>query len=126
VDNLEERCPGEEIGIEAVDVCSCEHHLLIRGDELQQVVTPHRVELGEHIVQEQDGGVIRPGAHKSGLSEFQGEGGGALLRGLDVLISEKTNLPVHIADDPLSAVAEGTGIVLHEINFLRKMAGPNG
>jgi rod shape-determining protein MreB len=53
-------------------------------------------------------------------------GGGALLRGLDALISEKTNLPVHIADDPLSAVAEGTGIVLHEINFLRKMAGPNG
>ena len=53
-------------------------------------------------------------------------GGGALLRGLDVLISEKTNLPVHIAEDPLSAVAEGTGTVLHEINFLRKMAGPNG
>jgi rod shape-determining protein MreB len=52
-------------------------------------------------------------------------GGGALLRGLDILISEKTGLPVHIADDPLSAVAEGTGIVLHEINFLRKMAGPN-
>jgi rod shape-determining protein MreB and related proteins len=53
-------------------------------------------------------------------------GGGALLRGLDRLISEKTALPVHIADDPLSAVAEGTGIVLHEINFLRKMAGPAG
>ncbi len=52
-------------------------------------------------------------------------GGGALLRGLDVLISEKTGLPVHIADDPLSAVAEGTGIVLHEINFLRKMASPS-
>jgi len=50
-------------------------------------------------------------------------GGGALLRGLDTLIAEKTGLPVHIADDPLSAVAEGTGIVLHEINFLRKMAG---
>jgi rod shape-determining protein MreB len=53
-------------------------------------------------------------------------GGGALLRGLDMLISEKTSLPVHVADDPLSAVAEGTGIVLHEINFLRKMVGPNG
>ena len=49
-------------------------------------------------------------------------GGGALLRGLDQLISEKTGLPVHVAEDPLSAVAEGTGIVLHEINFLRKMA----
>jgi len=34
-------------------------------------------------------------------------GGGALLKGLDKLISEETGLPVHIADDPLSAVAEG-------------------
>jgi rod shape-determining protein MreB and related proteins len=50
-------------------------------------------------------------------------GGGALLRGLDKLIAEQTGLPVHLADDPLSAVAEGTGVVLHELNFLRKMAG---
>lgn len=50
-------------------------------------------------------------------------GGGALLRGIDRLIAEQTGLPVHVADDPLSAVAEGTGVVLHELNFLRKMAG---
>jgi len=50
-------------------------------------------------------------------------GGGALLRGTDKLIAEQTGLPVHVADDPLSAVAEGTGVVLHELNFLRKMAG---
>ncbi len=49
-------------------------------------------------------------------------GGGALLRGLDKLISEQTGLPVHVADDPLSAVAEGTGMVLHELKFLRKVA----
>jgi rod shape-determining protein MreB len=49
-------------------------------------------------------------------------GGGALLRGLDKLIADNTGLPVHIADDPLSAVAEGTGVVLHEINFLRKLS----
>ena len=36
-------------------------------------------------------------------------GGGALLRGLDKLLREETGLPVHIAEDPLSAVAEGTG-----------------
>ena len=35
-------------------------------------------------------------------------GGGALLRGIDRLVAEETCLPVHIADDPLSAVAEGT------------------
>lgn len=49
-------------------------------------------------------------------------GGGALLRGLERLIAEQTGLPVHVADDPLSAVAEGTGVVLHELNFLRKVA----
>jgi rod shape-determining protein MreB len=49
-------------------------------------------------------------------------GGGALLRGIDRLIAEQTGLPVHVAEDPLSAVAEGTGVVLHELNFLRKVA----
>ncbi|MBI3500865.1 MAG: rod shape-determining protein [Bacteroidetes bacterium] len=39
-------------------------------------------------------------------------GGGALLRGLDKRISLKTKLPVHVAEDPLRAVARGTGIAL--------------
>lgn len=42
-------------------------------------------------------------------------GGGSLLRGLDKRISIKTKLPVHIADDPLRAVARGTGIALKNI-----------
>ncbi len=49
-------------------------------------------------------------------------GGGALLSGMDTLIAEQTGLPVHVADDPLSAVAEGTGVVLNELNFLKKVA----
>ena len=49
-------------------------------------------------------------------------GGGALLRGIDKLVAEQTGLPVHVAEDPLSAVAEGTGVVLHELAFLRKVA----
>jgi rod shape-determining protein MreB len=48
-------------------------------------------------------------------------GGGSLLRGLDKLISEETGLPVHIADDPLTAVANGTGKVLNEIRYLKKV-----
>jgi len=43
-------------------------------------------------------------------------GGGALLRGLDKRISAKTKLPVHITDDPLRAVARGTGIALKNID----------
>jgi len=39
-------------------------------------------------------------------------GGGSMLRGLDTRISMKTKLPVHVADDPLRAVARGTGIAL--------------
>jgi len=48
-------------------------------------------------------------------------GGGALLRGLDKLISEETGLPVHLADDPLTAVALGTGKVLSELKYLKKL-----
>jgi rod shape-determining protein MreB and related proteins len=48
-------------------------------------------------------------------------GGGALLRGLDKLLQEETALPVHVAEDPLSAVAEGTGRVLSELAFLKKV-----
>lgn len=49
-------------------------------------------------------------------------GGGALLRGMDQLISEETALPVHVAEDPLSAVVEGTGLTLEETDLLRKVA----
>ena len=49
-------------------------------------------------------------------------GGGGLLRGLDKRLSEETGLPVHVAEDPLSAVAEGTGKVLSELAFLKKVA----
>ncbi len=50
-------------------------------------------------------------------------GGGSMLRGLDKRISIKTKLPVHVAEDPLRAVARGTGIALKNadnFNFLIK------
>ncbi len=48
-------------------------------------------------------------------------GGGALLKGLDKIISEVTGLPVLIADDPLTTVARGAGKVLDEIKLLKKV-----
>jgi rod shape-determining protein MreB len=45
-------------------------------------------------------------------------GGGAMIAGLDQLLSDATGLPVIVADDPLSAVANGTGMVLQELKFL--------
>src|SRR3989338_812303 len=47
-------------------------------------------------------------------------GGGALLRGLDKRIAEETGLPVHVADDPLTAVVLGTGQVLNMPARLRR------
>lgn len=45
-------------------------------------------------------------------------GGGALLRGLDKRLTDKINIPFHVADDPLHSVAKGTGIALKNIqNF---------
>lgn len=49
-------------------------------------------------------------------------GGGALLPGIDRFLSIGTGLPVHIAEDPLGSVAEGTGKLLEELDFLRKVA----
>ncbi len=43
-------------------------------------------------------------------------GGGALMRGLDKRLSEKISIPFHIAEDPLQAVARGTGIALKNVD----------
>lgn len=48
-------------------------------------------------------------------------GGGALLRGLDKRLSKETGLPVHIAEDPLTAVALGTGKILNELKYLKRV-----
>lgn len=44
-------------------------------------------------------------------------GGGALLRGLDKRLTEKVNIPFHVAEDPLHAVARGTSIALKNLTF---------
>jgi len=46
-------------------------------------------------------------------------GGGGLLRGIDRLISEQTEMPVKLVEDPLTAVVRGTGMVLEDVNALK-------
>ncbi len=48
-------------------------------------------------------------------------GGGALLAGLDQLFAHETLMPVRIAEDPLTCVVRGTGIVLEEIDTLNRV-----
>lgn len=44
-------------------------------------------------------------------------GGGALIKGLDVLLANYLKIPVHFVDDPLTAVARGTGVILENMDF---------
>ena len=51
-------------------------------------------------------------------------GGGSLLCGIDKLLSEETGLPVHLAEDPITSVALGTGKVLDEWQYLKNLLVP--
>lgn len=52
-------------------------------------------------------------------------GGGALLRGIDQIISRVTGIPVRIADDPVTATVRGTGLLLENQVLLREIAIPS-
>ena len=51
-------------------------------------------------------------------------GGGSLLRGLDRLLVQETQLPVKVAPDPMSCVVLGLGRMLDEMDLLRRVSGP--
>lgn len=53
-------------------------------------------------------------------------GGGALLRGLDTLVREETNLPVAVVEDPLTCVVRGTGKILDDFDAYEKVLMPRG
>ncbi len=52
-------------------------------------------------------------------------GGGSLIRGLDKLIADQTEMPVRMMEDPLTAVVRGAGIVLEDIEGLREILVEN-
>jgi len=52
-------------------------------------------------------------------------GGGALLKGLDQVISRAAEIPVRVADDPLTCVVRGTGILIDNLDLLKTIALPS-
>jgi len=52
-------------------------------------------------------------------------GGGALLKGIDILISQETKMPVSVTDEPLTAVVRGTGKVLDDLENLKEILIPS-
>jgi len=48
-------------------------------------------------------------------------GGGSLLRGIDMLLREATNLPITVAEDPLTCVVLGTGKILDDPTLYEKV-----
>lgn len=48
-------------------------------------------------------------------------GGGALIKGFDILLAEYLKIPVHVATDPLTAVARGTGVILEDLEKYREI-----
>lgn len=51
-------------------------------------------------------------------------GGGALLKGFDLVLSQATGTAVHLSDDPLTCVARGTGVVLEDLENLKEVLLP--
>ena len=60
--------------------------------------------------------------HERGI---QLAGGGALLRGIDKLISDRAHVPVTVVDDPLTAVVRGTGLLLEDPRLLQEVKMPS-
>lgn len=48
-------------------------------------------------------------------------GGGSMLRGINHAIQAETHIPIHVTDDPLTAVVRGTGIVLEDLDFMKNV-----
>jgi len=93
----------------------------VRGDN--RYVVPGLIDVHAHVAF----GAQTPGVNWQ-AADPELAGGGALLAGLDRRVAEATQMPVHVADDPLTCVVRGTGRALEEIDVLRKVfiAAQNG
>ncbi len=126
---------AENIKKEIGSAFPLEHELTmeIRGRDLQAMVPRRTVIHSEEIreaLQKPVSSIIQAikGALERTPPELAGDlvetgitlaGGGALLKGIDQIIEQETDLPVHISQDPLTAVARGTQEFLKQLDVLR-------
>ena len=54
-------------------------------------------------------------------SDIVDRGGGALIRGLDILLAQETGLPIHVDEDPLTCVVRGAGRILDDFEKYRSV-----
>ena len=95
------------------------HKLQISTDEITKALHPAVDDITEAIKHALD---KTPPEHATDIQSHGIilTGGGSLLKGLDIYIRNKTNLPVNVSEDPLLAIVKGTGMVLDNINEYNK------
>lgn len=131
---------AEDIKINIGSACELDQEIeaIVRGRDLVSGLPKEVIINDSHIRAALAGSLkILVNAIKSSIEETPPElvadimergiflaGGGSLIRGLNKLVSEVTQMPVKIAEDPLTAVVRGTGIILEDIDSLREVLVP--
>ena len=110
------RSKGSQITVKGQDlITGIPKTIEISSDEIRQALAETVFQITTAIKKALD---KTPPEHAADIIDYGIilTGGGALLKNLDLHIRNKTDLPVHVAEDPLFSVVKGTGMVLENIN----------
>lgn len=97
--------------------------IIVSGSHLRDALSPSvRVIVNniKNVIEEVPPEILADVMHKGIVLA----GGGANLRGLDKLLSVETQMPIVIADDPLTCVVRGTGVVVEDLESLKDVLVP--
>lgn len=111
---------SEKFNVTGKDITSgLPKRIQISTDEITKALHPAVSDITEAIKQALD---MTPPEHSTDIKSHGIilTGGGSLLKGLDIFIRNKTQLPVNVSEDPLLAIVKGTGKVLNEIDDYNK------
>ena len=113
------RVGGDKLDESIIAYMKRKYNLMI-GERTAEMV---KIKIGSATVVDQESAMDGPPEFAADLGDrgIMLAGGGALLGGLDVWLTEQTGVPTHLSEDPLIAVVEGTGRVLSEVSYIKKM-----